>query len=76
MAAADVIAILIGAGLTGILAWYFFGPKKGEEAQLVGEVQEVRVTVKGGYSPAVIRVKQNVPVRILFDRQESGDCTS
>ncbi len=39
-------------------------------------VQEVHITVRGGYSPAVIRVKQGVPLRLVFDRQEASDCTS
>jgi Cu+-exporting ATPase len=32
--------------------------------------------VRGGYHPDVIRVRQGVPVELVFDRQESGDCTS
>ena len=32
--------------------------------------------MRGGYSPDVIRVRQGVPVELVFDRQESGDCTS
>jgi Cu+-exporting ATPase len=32
--------------------------------------------VKGGYSPDLVRVRQGVPLRIVFDRQESGECTS
>ena len=43
---------------------------------LAGGVQRLEVTVKGGYSPEVIRVRQGVPVELTFDRQESGDCTS
>ena len=39
-------------------------------------MQRVEVTVRGGYRPNVIRVRQGVPVEIVFDRQESGDCTS
>ena len=39
-------------------------------------MQEVRVTVKGGYTPDLIRVRQGVPLRLTFDRQEAGDCTS
>jgi Cu+-exporting ATPase len=34
------------------------------------------VTVRGGYSPEVIRLRQGVPAQLTFDRQESGDCTS
>ena len=73
---ADFVVIVAGLALSGFLAWFFFGPKKVREADLVGRVQEVRVTVKGGYSPDLIRVRQGVPLRMVFDRQESGDCTS
>jgi len=62
--------------LTGLLAWYFFGPKKSRQAELADGVQIIKVTVKGGYSPDVIQVASGVPVRLLFDRQESGDCSS
>jgi Cu+-exporting ATPase len=34
------------------------------------------VTVRGGYSPDVITARQGVPLEMVFDRQESGDCTS
>ena len=63
-----VIAILL-------LAWFFFGPKKAKEAEVKGNVQEIRITVKGGYSPDVIRVKEGVPLRLVFDRQEASDCS-
>jgi len=59
-----------------LLAWFFFGPKKARRAELRGGVQEIQVTVKGGYSPDIIRVQQGVPARLIFDRQESSDCTS
>src|SRR5262249_55957976 len=39
-------------------------------------VQRVEVSVRGGYSPDQIRVRQGVPVELTFDRQESGECTS
>jgi Cu+-exporting ATPase len=76
MDVADVVVIAAGVASIGVLSWYFFGPKKARQAELVGHVQEVKVTVKGGYSPDVIRVRQNVPLRIVFDRRESGECTS
>jgi P-type Cu+ transporter len=76
MGAPDLLVIASGIALSGFLAWFFFGPKKARQAELVGEVQEVHVTVKGGYSPDMIRVRQKVPLRVVFDRQESGDCTS
>ena len=71
------VAILVGALVaTGLLARYFFGPKKSRLADLADGAQTVRITVKGGYSPDVIQVATGVPVRLLFDRQESGDCSS
>ena len=73
---ADVVVVGAGLVLSGFLAWFFFGPKKARQAELIGQVQEVNVTVRGGYSPDVIRVRQSVPLRIVFDRQESGECTS
>ena len=75
----SVSEVLIVAGalvLTGLMGWFFFGPKKSRQAELADGVQVIAVTVKGGYSPDVIQVTAGVPVRMLFDRQESGDCTS
>ena len=62
--------------VTAGLGWFFFGPRKARAAEMTGSVQEVTVVVKGGYSPDLIRVRQGVPLRILFDRQETGECTS
>ena len=77
MSASQVMILIVGAlVLTGLMAWYFFGPKKSRQAELADGVQIIRVTVKGGYSPDVIQVAPGVPVRMLFDRQESGDCSS
>jgi Cu+-exporting ATPase len=73
---ADIVVVAGGLALTGLLGWFFFGPKKAHSATQVGNVQEVTVTVKGGYSPDLVRVRQGVPLRIVFDRQESGECTS
>ena len=70
-------AVEIGVTVGGVvallfLAWFFFGPKKAKEAQVKGGVQEVRITVKGGYSPDVIRVKEGVPLRLVFDSREAS----
>jgi len=73
---ADIAVLIVGLGLSGILGWFFFGPKKAHAATQLGNLQEVTVTVKGGYSPDLVRVRQGVPLRIVFDRQESGECTS
>ena len=73
---ANVVVISVSLLLIGFLWWFFFGPKRSSNASVVGGVQEVTVTVKGGYTPSRIRVQQGVPLRLTFDRQEAGDCTS
>ena len=73
----DQIAVIAaGALLAGFLLWFFFGPKRARTAEIRAGVQEIEITVKGGYSPDVIRVREGVPLRLVFDRQEAGDCTS
>src|SRR6266567_6779387 len=71
------IVVLIAAviAITG-LGWFFFAPRRARAAELSGGVQRVTVTVRGGYSPDVIRARRGVPLEVAFDRQESGDCTS
>jgi len=76
MSLVDGLVITAGIAIAGLLTAFFFGPKKARRAEVVGGIQEVRITVRGGYSPSTIRVQQNLPLRIVFDRQESGECTS
>lgn len=71
------IAVLAGSGIliAGVL-WFFFGEREKVAAGITGSgVQEIKVTVKGGYSPDVIVVKQGVPVKLDFYRDESASCT-
>ena len=70
------IAVLIG-GIAGIalVLWYFFGERETVEAATMNGVQQIKVTVKGGYSPDVIVVKQGQPVRLDFYRDEAASCS-
>jgi Cu+-exporting ATPase len=76
MELSQLLVALAGAALIAGLSWYFFGPRRSTRARLIHGVQAIEVIVKGGYSPDVIHVTQGVPVRLTFDRQEAGDCTS
>lgn len=76
MSLSDVLVIAAVVMAVAALAWWFFGPKPAAEAELAGGVQEIRVRVRGGYAPSRIHARPGVPVRLVFDRQESGDCTS
>ena len=68
--------IIAGAGMIAFVLWYFFGERKQVLAAL-GEagVQEIKVTVKDGYSPDVIAVKRGLPVRLNFYRDETSSCS-
>ncbi|MGI5132822.1 heavy metal translocating P-type ATPase [Pseudonocardia sp. CA-107938] len=76
MSTADIVVLVAAVAVIAGLAWYFFGPRRAHEAQLADGVQRVEVTVRGGYQPDIIRVRQNVPLELVFDRQEAGDCSS
>ncbi|HEY5684094.1 MAG TPA: copper ion binding protein, partial [Acidimicrobiia bacterium] len=76
MGVAEVGVIAAAVAVGAFLWWFFFGPRTARRAQLLGGVQDVEITVKGGYSPDVIRVTEGIPLRLRFDRQEAGDCTS
>jgi Cu+-exporting ATPase len=73
---AEIVVTLGGILLIGVLAWFFFAPRQAARAMVEGGVQQVEVAVKGGYSPNLIRVREGLPLRLVFDRQESGECTS
>ena len=71
--------LVVIAGLAGIawVNWYFFlGPRgSASAAAAAGGIQEVTVRVQGGYDPARITAKRGVPLRLIFDRQETSGCS-
>lgn len=72
----EIIVVVGGSGLIGLVLWYFFGERNSVAAAMSsGGVQEVDVTVKGGYSPDVIVVKRGIPVRLNFYRDETSSCS-
>lgn len=76
MDASEIGVVIGGVALIALVLWYFFGERESVRAQTsTNGVQEVKVTVKGGYSPDVIVVKQGVPVRLAFYRDETASCS-
>jgi len=77
MSTAQIIVTLGGLALCAFIAWFFwFAPKGQALASLdAGGIQEVAVTVKGGYTPDIIVVQAGKPVRLTFTRQESATCS-
>ena len=71
------IGVLAGAGIViAAVLWFFFGEREKVSAGVTASgVQEIKITVKGGYSPDVIAVKQGIPVKLDFYRDETASCT-
>jgi plastocyanin domain-containing protein len=59
------------------LLWYFFIANAATVAAAIAGagVQQIEVLVKGGYRPDVIRALPNVPLRLLFRREETSACS-
>lgn len=76
MSGTQIIVTIAGLGIIAWIVWYFW-LWKGESVTAqtkVGGLQEIDVTVKGGYQPAAIVVKAGQPVRLNFTRRESTPC--
>lgn len=72
----ELIVLLGSLATIALVLWYFFGDREKVAAGLTAAgVQEIRITVKGGYSPDVIVVKQGVPVKLDFYRDETASCS-
>ena len=65
-----VAAIVAGIALLVFLAWFFFGKR---EAAASGS--EITIVVDGGYVPDSIVARQGAPLRLVFDRRDTGPCT-
>ncbi len=77
MATTQILVTILGLSLCVFIAWFFWlAPKSQTRASAgAGGMQEVAVTVKGGYTPDIIVVKAGQPIRLRFTRQESSACT-
>lgn len=73
----EIIVLVGGVALIGFVLWYFFMGEGTRATAAVGDegVQQVKVTVKGGYTPDVIVLKKGVPARLDFYRDETSSCT-
>jgi plastocyanin domain-containing protein len=76
MDASEIVVVVGGVAAIVFVLWYFFGEREGVLAAVsIGGVQEVKITVKGGYDPDLIVVKQGQPVRLDFYRDETASCS-
>ncbi|GAB2917775.1 copper-translocating P-type ATPase [Rhodococcus aerolatus] len=77
MSIPDLIVLTAAVAVSAGLVWFFFGTTGvTQHAVRSGQTQHVTVVVHGGYTPSLIAAVAGVPLRISFDRRESGDCSS
>ena len=86
MNATDWIVITAGLTAIGWVNWYFFVagrrvPAAGMASMVAASTPsgsrapDVTIVVDGGYSPSTVVVKAGQPVRLVFDRRDSGSCS-
>src|SRR6185437_244379 len=73
---AQLTVLVVGVLLIALILWYFFGAREKTMAvQGASGIQQDKITVKGGYAPDLIVVKQGRPVRLDFYRDETASCS-
>ena len=89
MQVTDWTVIAAGLGAIAWVNWYFFVAGRAVTAPLATAMlssipegssaaagpAEVTIVVDGGYSPSTVRVKAGQPVRLVFDRRDTGSCS-
>ena len=77
MSLSTSLVILGGLAVIVWVNWYFFiaGRKPAVAASAGGGTAEQVIVVNGGYSPATVTVKAGRPVRLVFDRRDTGACS-
>ena len=75
MDTSQIIVIVSGAGIIAFILWFFFGKQEGKKATMTTDIQEVEITVEGGYEPGTIELKAGVPARLIFHRIETASCS-
>jgi len=76
MDTAELVVIVGALAMIAMVIWFFFGQRERVAAAVTDAgVQEVKITVKGGYSPDVIVVRRGVPVKLDFFRDETASCS-
>jgi plastocyanin domain-containing protein len=76
MTIAEWAVLAAGLGAIAAVNWWFFLAEGGVATAVArAGVPEVTVTIRGGYSPATVRVKSGEKVRLIFDRQETDPCS-
>jgi plastocyanin domain-containing protein len=74
----NVLVVVVGLALIAAELWWFLGRHGVGVAARVGEqgVQEIMITVDGGYAPARIKALAGRPLRLSFHRIDPSGCVA
>ena len=74
---AKVVVTVIGVALIILVNWFFLFSRKRApaEVRMRSRLQEVKVMIKGGFTPDLIVVRRGKPVRLHFYRDETARCS-
>lgn len=77
MTSTELLVLLSGLIAIAWILWYFFLARRSSAVAVAGAtgIQELLITVRGGYEPAEVRVRAGHPVRLVFDRRETNPCS-
>ena len=75
MTTAQIVVTIAGLALIGWVVWYFFLVGRSSARAVGTATQQLRIEVKGGYTPAEVHVEAGRPVRLDFFRNETNSCT-
>ena len=72
----QIIVLIVGLVLIVFIAWWLFGKHEvsQESTTISADGQSATVVVNGGYNPAVLKLKQGVPVKLTFNRKDPPTC--
>ena len=71
-----ILSLGLSAAAIGLILWWFFG-KRHEAATIAkqaGGVQQIEITVDGGYSPQIVQLKAGLPAKLIFHRKDPSSC--
>lgn len=66
----ETIVTIFGIGLIGFIYWFFFGKKN----QTIASGSEINILVDGGYSPQIIKLKNNQKTKLFLTRKDPNTC--
>src|SRR5450756_573541 len=71
-----VISLAVSAAAVGFILWWFFGKRSAPAGVAVEAdgIQQIEITVDGGYQPQVVQLKAGIPAQLIFHRKDPSAC--